>query len=51
MNLRTIVLLMTLLKRNRLKSNYSLRLGFDYRKEDLEQLWEHGRQEDLEVLH
>lgn len=49
MNLRIVMLLMTLLKKNRLKNNYTLRLFFDYRKEDLEQLWEHGRQEDLEV--
>jgi hypothetical protein len=46
-----IKVLMTLLKKNRLKNNYTLRLVFDYRKEDLEQLWEHGRQEDLEVQH
>ena len=45
MNLRIVMLLMTLLKKNRLKNNYTLRLIFDYRKEDLEQLWEHGRQE------
>ena len=51
MNLRIVMLLMTLLKKNRLKNNYTLRLIFVYRKEDLEQLWEHGRQEDLEVLH
>ena len=38
MNLRIVMLLMTVLK-----------MVFDYRKEDLEQLWEHGRQEDLEV--
>ena len=37
--------------KDRLKNNYTLRLVFDYRKEDLEQLWEHGRQEDLEVQH
>ena len=49
MNLRIVMLLMTLLKKNRLKNNYTFRLVFDYRKEDLEQLWEHGRQEDLEV--
>lgn len=51
MNLRIVMLLMTLLKKNRLKNNYTLRLVFDCRKEDLEQLWEHGRQEDLEVQH
>ena len=51
MNLRIVMLLMTLLKKNRLKNNYTLRLVIVYRKEDLEQLWEHGRQEDLEVLH
>lgn len=33
------------------QNNYTLRLVFDYRKEDLEQLWEHGRQEGLEVQH
>ena len=47
MNLRIVMLLMTLLKKNRLKNNYTLRLVFDYRKEDLEQLWEHGRQRGL----
>lgn len=51
MNLRIVMLLMTLLKKKRLKNNYTLRLVFNYRKEDLEQLWEHGIQEDLEVLH
>ena len=39
MNLRIVMLLMTLLKKNRLKNNYTLRLVFNYRKEDLEQLW------------
>ena len=49
MNLRIVMLLMTLLKKNRLKNNYTLRLVFDYRKEDLEQLWEHGRQSEILV--
>ena len=49
MNLRILILLINILKKNRLKNNYTLRLVFDYSKEDLEQLWEHGRQEDLEV--
>ena len=49
MNLRIVMLLMTLLKKNRLKNNYTLRLVFDYRKEDLEQLWEHGRQSETLV--